>query len=103
MERVNASVETIDDKFYIKIDFDDEVVRIPLSDDKANEVKSAFNKIILKIKAGDFYIHLDKVEETLFSQVANEYLIQLNREIKEVSGHMKSFGLVAEDPNADLA
>jgi len=61
---------------------------------KPNEVKSAFNKIITRIKAGEFQIKLDEVRDDLFSQVANEYLTQLNREIQEVRGEMKQYGLV---------
>ena len=39
---------------------------------------------------------LDKVGDDLFSQVANEYITQLNREIQEVHGEMKQYGLVAD-------
>ena len=63
-------------------------------DDKPNEAKSAFNKIITRIKAGEFQIKLDEVGEDLFSLVANEYLAQLNREIQEVHGEMNQYGLV---------
>jgi hypothetical protein len=94
METIRATVESIDDKYFIKIKTGDEEISIPMSDDKPNEVKSAFNKIITRIKAGEFQIKLDEVGEDLFSLVANEYLAQLNREIQEVHGEMKQYGLV---------
>lgn len=93
METIKATVENIDDKYFIKINTENEEIRIPLSEDKPNEVKSAFNKIIKRLKAGEFQINLDKITDDLFSQVANEYLTQLNREIKEVYGEMKQLGL----------
>lgn len=94
METISATVENLDDKYFIKMNFGQEEIRIPLSEDKPNEVKSGFNKIIEKIKLGEFQIKLEVVEENLFSQVANEYLLQLNREIKEVRGEMKEYGLI---------
>ena len=55
-----------------------------MSEDKPNEVKSAFNRLIARIKDGEFQIILAEIGDDLFSQVANEYITQLNREIKEV-------------------
>lgn len=94
MEKIKAAVENIGDKYFIKIKTGIEEISIPMSEDKPNEVKSAFNKIIIRIKAGEFQVELDKVGEELFSQVANEYLTQLNREIQEIHGEMKQYGLV---------
>lgn len=94
METIRATVENLEDKYVIKIEAEDEVISIPMSEDKPNEVKSAFNKIITRIKTGEFQIKLEEVGEDLFSQVANEYIAQLNREIREVHGAMKEYGLV---------
>lgn len=94
METIKATVENLDDKFFIKINTGDEEISIPMSEDKPNEVKSAFNKIITRIKAGEFQIKLEEVGEDLFSLVANEYLTQLNREILEIRSEMKQYGLV---------
>lgn len=94
METVRATVENLEDKYVIKIESEGEVIRIPMSEDKPNEVKSAFNKILTRIKTGEFQIKLEEVGEDLFSQVANEYISQLNREIREVHGTMKEYGLV---------
>lgn len=94
METIEAIVENLDGKYFIKIKTGDEEVSIPMSEDKPNEVKNAFNKIITRIKLGEFQIKLSEVRDDLFSQVANEYLIQLNREIQEVRSEMKQYGLV---------
>lgn len=94
METIKATVENLDDKYFIKIKTEDDEISIPMSEDKPNEVKSAFNKIITRLKVGEFQIKLDEVRDDLFSQVANEYLTQLNREILEVRGEMKQYGLV---------
>ena len=96
METINATVETINEKRFIKIEAGDEEIRIPMSEDKPNEVKSAFNKLIARIKDGEFQIELEEAGADLFSQVANEYITQLNREIHEVFGEMQQYGLVQD-------
>jgi hypothetical protein len=94
MDTINATVETVGETRFIKIVAGDEEIKIPMSEDKPNEVKSAFNKLIARIKAGKYQIRLDNVGDDLFSQVANEYVTQLNREILEVFGEMEQLGLV---------
>ena len=94
METIRATVEILDHKHFIKIETGDKEISIPMSEDKPNEVKSAFNEIITRIKVGAFQIKLEEVGEDLFSLVAKEYLTQLNREILEVRGEMEQYGLV---------
>jgi hypothetical protein len=96
METVNASVVEEDGKHFIKIAAGGGAIRIPISEDKPNEVKSAFNKLIERIKEGEFEIELEEVGEDLFSQVANEYITQLNREIAEVRDEIIVLGLIEE-------
>jgi len=95
MEAIKAFVVQVEEKRYINMIIGDVEIRIPMSEDKPNEVKSAFNKLIASIQDTDFQIEMKEVGEDLFSQVANEYIAQLNREIQEVRGEMKRFGLVA--------
>lgn len=94
METIRATVESLDNKYFIKIETGDEGISIPISEDKPNEVKSAFNKLITRIKVGEFQIQLEEVGEDLFSLVAAEYITQLNREIQEVHGEIKQNGLI---------
>lgn len=94
METISAEVVEIEEKHFILIKNTDKDISIPLSDDKPNEVKSAFNQLILWVKEKKFKIELGDVGTDLFSQVAKEYIIQLNREIQEVRGEMEYLGLV---------
>ncbi len=96
METIKACVVKVEEKHFIKIEAVGEEIRIPMSEDKPNEVKNAFNKLIARIKDGEFQIEMVEVGEDLFSQVANEYINQLNREIHEVRGEMKQYGLITE-------
>jgi hypothetical protein len=94
METIKAAVVQISEKHLIKIETGDTPISIPISEDKPNEVKSAFNKLIARIKNGAFRIELSEIGDDLFSQVANEYITQLNREIHEVHGEMEKYGLI---------
>ena len=94
MVTLDATVESVGEKYFLKISVEQGPVTIPLSDDNPNAVKSAFNKLIQRIRIGEFTIKLNKVDEDLFSMVANEYLTQLNREIQEVRSQMKEYDLV---------
>lgn len=94
MEKIKAKVVEIEDKHFIVIGSDEEEIKVPISEDKPNAVKSAFNKLIKRIKVGAFMIEIEEVGTDLFSQVANEYISQLNREIIEVRREMEQYGLV---------
>ena len=96
METIRAAVVKIDEKHYIEIGEQASIIRIPLSEDKPSEVKSAFNQIIERIRKGEFKIELEEIGDDLFSQVSKEYIKQLNREIKEVYGELKQLDLLPD-------
>jgi hypothetical protein len=96
METIKATVVQVEEKHFIEIEAENHTITIPMSEDKPNEVKSAFNRLIARIKDGEFQIELAEVGQDLFSQVANEYITQLNREIQEVHGEMEQYGLVTD-------
>jgi hypothetical protein len=94
METIKALVVQTNEKYVIELQLENNTIKIPISEDKPNEVKSAFNILIARIKQGVFQIELGEIREDLFSQVANEYITQLNREIQEVYGEMEQYGLI---------
>jgi hypothetical protein len=97
MEIIKVSVVLDNGNHFIKIGEADHTIRIPMSEDKPNDVKSAFNRLIVRLKNGEFELKMDEVRDDLFSQVANEYITQLNKEIKEVYGEMERYGLLEAD------
>lgn len=96
METFEARVEEDGEKRLIVIDTGTEEVRIPLTEDKPTQVKRAFNLLIARIREGPFKVRLGEVGEDLFSQVAAEYIKQLNQEIREVRAEMEEYSLVDE-------
>jgi len=87
-----------EDKYYIEIkDIDSLIATIPISEDEPNKVKSAFNSLILRLKEGKFVIEMTDIGNDLYSQVSNEYINQLNREIEEVFLEMEHYELLISD------
>lgn len=98
MDIVEAKVRNEGEKYFLDIAFPDDTVSVPLSEDSPNKVKSAFNLLITRVRAGQFEIVLKGLGEDLFSQVADEYVSQLNREIAEIHEELHTLGLLAERP-----
>jgi hypothetical protein len=96
METIKAKLIESDGKHWLAIDIESGNVRIPLSEEKPNDVKSAFNKLLTHLKTGLFNIELEGVGDDLFSQVAKEYLTQLNKEIPAIRAEMVKRGLVVK-------
>ena len=96
METVKAAVTEVDNMHFIRIENDGKRINIPLSEDKPNEVKGAFNELLVWVKESEIEIEMDEVGTDLFSQVAKEYISQLNREIQEVRHEMERLGLVTD-------
>ena len=94
METLKADVIEDESRHYIRIDLGEEVLRIPLSEDNPNAVKSVFNKLIAKLKDGKYEIRMDAAGEDLFSQVAKDYVGQLNKELHEFHKDLVHYGLV---------
>lgn len=93
METLEAELVSKGEDFFIQIN-DEPRIRIPISDDNANAVKSAFNLLIRRLRKGPLMITLKEAEKDLFYNVAVEYLEQLNRELAEVYEEMQQHGFI---------
>ena len=95
MERIKASVINSGEHVYVSIEVAGDSIRIPISKEDPKQVKVAFNRLIERLRAGVFTIDFQTTGEDLFSQVAMEYIEQLNREILEVHAEMEQYNLLA--------
>lgn len=97
METIEAELVSTGEEYFIQIN-DEPELSIPVSEDNANAVKSAFNALVRRLKKGPFKIVLKDAEKDLFYHVATEYIKQLNVELVEVYEEMEQYGFVV---NAD--
>lgn len=96
MKTIEAETVVIDDCHYLQINTDP-AIKIPISSENANDVKSAFCSLIGQLRKGVFQLKLKESEKDLFYYVASEYLNQLNREMQDVYGEMENDGLLLVD------
>jgi len=94
METIRAIVIEDDDQHFIQIE-GSPTIKIPISEDDPKAVKKAFNKLLVRLKKGQFKIELSEETDDLFCQVAKEYLKQLNAEFLEVYEEMNEHGLTS--------
>lgn len=68
---------------------------ILLTEDKPNEVKNVFNKLIEELKNGVFNFILEEdTKQDLYYHTSKEYLIQLNSELTSVFNELKDYDLL---------
>jgi hypothetical protein len=97
METIKASIVNDEEKHFIGIQDGENTIKIPISEDDPNVVKAAFNKLIERLRKGPIKIELDKDGSDLFSQIAKEYITQLNVELTEVYEEIKQEGFNEEE------
>ncbi|MDP2940566.1 MAG: hypothetical protein Q8O13_10940 [Candidatus Omnitrophota bacterium] len=94
METYNASVVKEGEHWYLQLSVKEKVLKIALTKDNPNEIKNVFNELIVELKKGKFKFNYVGENKDLFSQVSNEYLTQLNKELVEVYNELESFNLL---------
>ncbi len=94
MEMYKATVVKEGDNHYIKLIVKSKTLSIPMTEDLPNEIKDVFNQLILLLKTEQFNFKCEDVESDLFSQVAVEYIKQLNKELNTVYSELSDHGLL---------
>jgi hypothetical protein len=95
MDTVEAELVTEEESYFIQINASPSI-RIPISEDNANAVKTAFCAILRRLRKGPIEIALKETKEDLFFHVARAYLDQLNGEIVEVHAAMVEHEFIDE-------
>lgn len=94
METYNATVVNEDDDWFLVLSVDSDDMRIPLTRDEPLVIKTVFNKLILNLKEREFQFEAKIVGKDLFSQIAKEYIEQLNLELRSVYKELSDYDLV---------
>lgn len=93
METYNASVINKDDNWFLVLSISDDDLSIPLTQDEPLVIKSVFNQLILKLKEKKFEFNFQGAENDLFTQIAKEYIKQLNIELSSVHNELSDYDL----------
>ena len=78
----------------LKLALGDTVLEIVLTEDKPNDVKNVFNKLLEQLKCGEFEFILTDEKEDLYFHICKEYITQLNAELKSTYSELQDNGLI---------
>ncbi|MBN1989278.1 MAG: hypothetical protein JW783_07785 [Bacteroidales bacterium] len=87
----------IKDKVSLCLEINETLLIIPLTDDKPNEVKQVFNKLLKELKNGLFNFELEQDDkQDLYYHTCVEYISQLNTELNSVYSELVDYDLITE-------
>ncbi len=89
-----ATIERKDKSATLKLEVEKTMLDIVLTEDKPNDVKSVFNKLLELLKGGIFDFTLKDDKEDLYHHICKEYITQLNAELKSTFQELKDNGLL---------
>ena len=69
-------------------------LEIELTEDKPNDVKNVFNKLISYLKKGPFKLDLEDDKEDLYFHICTEYIEQLNVELASIYQELEDYELL---------
>jgi hypothetical protein len=84
-------------KQYLELLLPDGSALIPLTEDKPQSVKDVFNRLILLLKKNPVEFEFSKGTGDLYSQIAQEYVQQLNTELEMIRQELNESGLTEAD------
>jgi hypothetical protein len=90
----NATIERKDNSAILKLALGETVLDIVLTEDKPNDVKTVFNKLLELLKSGEFDFNLADEKEDLYFHICKEYITQLNTELKSTYKELQDNGLL---------
>lgn len=93
METHNATILRSENNATLKLTLGEIILEIVLTEDKPNDVKIVFNKLLEQLKNGEYEFILIDDKEDLYFHICKEYLTQLNVELKSTYKELKDNGL----------
>lgn len=91
----NATIERIDNaNATLKLAIGTDELKIILTEDNPNEVKSVFNKLLSHLKNGEIDFNLTDDKDDLYFHICKEYITQLNSELQSTYTELKDNGLL---------
>lgn len=94
METHKAKIERKNDSAVLKLVLNSIELDIVLTEDKPNDVKNVFNKLLEQLKNGLFSFSLEDEKEDLYYHICKEYITQLNTELNSIYQELSDNGLL---------
>ncbi|MGD1838011.1 MAG: hypothetical protein ACPKPY_08140 [Nitrososphaeraceae archaeon] len=94
MEIIKASIYRDNEVTKLILPITGKKLELNLTSDNPNEIKKTFNELILELKKKEFNFKLEDEKNDLYTSVCEEYISQLNNEIKTIRSELVEYGLV---------
>ena len=94
MEMYDAKMINDGENHHMELNMKTATLKISMTEDLPNEIKATFNQLILRLKIEHFNFNLGDVDTDLFSQIAKEYIGQLNKELTTIHTELAHYGLL---------
>lgn len=101
MEMYDAKMVKDGENHYLELNIQTSIQKISMTEDLPNEIKAVFNQLILRLKMEHFNFNLADVDTDLFSQIAKEYIGQLNKELTTIYTELVHHGLLLNPAKAE--
>ena len=98
MEKYKATIERKKDNAVLRLALKGTLLDILLTEDRPNEVKEVFNKLLAQLKEGEFCFELEDAKEDLYFHICNAYISQLNNELKGIYKELEDNDLLRPIP-----
>lgn len=93
METLEAKILREAEKTILRLEIEGHIQDILLSSNNANEIKNVFNRLIIELKKREFEFTLIDDQQDLFNAICQEYIKQLNYELKIIRQELVDSGL----------
>lgn len=97
MGNSDATIKRDDENISLILHINKNELSIDLTEENPIKIKEVFNKLIVELKKGKFQFELHDEEEDLFTHISKEYIRQLNSEISNVYGQLKTYKLLEQE------
>jgi hypothetical protein len=94
MEIKKATLKREEHSTHLILPVGDRELKITLTDDNPNMVKTVFNDLLRELKKGPFKFELEDESNDLFHHICSEYITQLNAEMATVYRELEEFKLI---------
>lgn len=101
MEMYDAKMIKDGENHHLELNIKTATLLISMTEDLPNEIKAAFNQLILRLKIEHFNFNIGDVDTDLFSQIAKEYIGQLNKELTTIHTELAHHELLPNPANAE--
>lgn len=91
-----ATIKRNDSKDSLILHVSNEELEIVLTEDNPNNVKAVFNSLLKELKKGFFTFDLEDSSEDLYYNICQEYLTQLNTDLKSVHDELNDYELLED-------